>query len=139
MFVISLDRMAKDFQVVFCTDTKLSGHRKTTSRSLSRQLILLAAVNRSISHQQVVLDKMTERAVLESQLAQAGSTTLVGTRDVECREKEQTDVMERHNDSNGNSDTSILTSAFSEVEQCVYNALMKIEDSCRKFHQVMTA
>ena len=111
-------------------DTKNeAGLRKGTGgQSVSKQLIVLAALNRSITNQQVALDRMREREEADDEETSSSS----------CSSSTSSPSL---------SPSSSLSSLGGEVEcfdsvivdrfECFDTALLKIEDSCRKFQKAM--
>eukprot|EP00205_Picochlorum_sp_RCC944_P000945 CAMPEP_0182606336 /NCGR_PEP_ID=MMETSP1330-20130603/1210_1 /TAXON_ID=464278 /ORGANISM="Picochlorum sp., Strain RCC944" /LENGTH=135 /DNA_ID=CAMNT_0024824619 /DNA_START=109 /DNA_END=516 /DNA_ORIENTATION=+ len=111
-------------------DTKNeAGLRKGTGgQSVSKQLIVLAALNRSITNQQVALDRMREREEADDEERSSSSCS-------------------SSTSSPSSSPSSSLSSLGGEVEcfdsvivdrfECFDTALLKIEDSCRKFQKAM--
>ena len=111
-------------------DTKNeAGLRKGTGgQSVSKQLIVLAALNRSITNQQVALDRMREREEADDEEISSSS----------CSSSTSSPT---------SSPSSSLSSLGGEVEcfdsvivdrfECFDTALLKIEDSCRKFQKAM--
>ena len=111
-------------------DTKNeAGLRKGTGgQSVSKQLIVLAALNRSITNQQVALDRMREREEADDEETSSSSCS-------------------SSTSSPSSSPSSSLSSLGGEVEcfdsvivdrfECFDTALLKIEDSCRKFQKAM--
>ena len=111
-------------------DTKNeAGLRKGTGgQSVSKQLIVLAALNRSITNQQVALDRMREREEADDEEISSSSCSSSAS-------------------SPSSSPSSSLSSLGGEVEcfdsvivdrfECFDTALLKIEDSCRKFQKAM--
>eukprot|EP00213_Chloropicon_mariensis_P003325 CAMPEP_0197474182 /NCGR_PEP_ID=MMETSP1309-20131121/5621_1 /TAXON_ID=464262 /ORGANISM="Genus nov. species nov., Strain RCC998" /LENGTH=135 /DNA_ID=CAMNT_0043013699 /DNA_START=210 /DNA_END=617 /DNA_ORIENTATION=- len=111
-------------------DTKNeAGLRKGTGgQSVSKQLIVLAALNRSITNQQVALDRMREREEADDEERSSSS----------CSSSTSSPT---------SSPSSSLSSLGGEVEcfdsvivdrfECFDTALLKIEDSCRKFQKAM--
>ena len=111
-------------------DTKNeAGLRKGTGgQSVSKQLIVLAALNRSITNQQVALDRMREREEADDEETSSSS----------CSSSTSSPT---------SSPSSSLSSLGGEVEcfdsvivdrfECFDTALLKIEDSCRKFQKAM--
>ena len=111
-------------------DTKNeAGLRKGTGgQSVSKQLIVLAALNRSITNQQVALDRMREREEADDEERSSSS----------CSSPTSSPT---------SSPSSSLSSLGGEVEcfdsvivdrfECFDTALLKIEDSCRKFQKAM--
>ena len=111
-------------------DTKNeAGLRKGTGgQSVSKQLIVLAALNRSITNQQVALDRMREREEADDEEISSSSCS-------------------SSTSSPSSSPSSSLSSLGGEVEcfdsvivdrfECFDTALLKIEDSCRKFQKAM--
>ena len=98
-------------------DEAVSSPRKsaTTTRSVSRQLILLAAVNRSITHQQVALERMKGHVLRPS-----------------------SSFGDDENDENDAGQVECLEDAILDRFECFDSVLDKLEESCRRFHESAT-
>ena len=125
------------------TETTTGCYRSAgnTSRSVSKQLILLAAVNRSILRQQVALDSLKKKELSEKENIQAPPAAAAAKKKMKKKEKKMK-TETGHNKkaaSGGKRRTSkdVLSSCFMEVERCIESALSEIESSCHKFHKAM--